>query len=65
METKKKGIKEVGEKMTSNQGLKELKNKGKLLSQAAEIVRVQEKDLPRVVKRFLDEIKEMNKKLKS
>ena len=65
METKKKGIKEVGEKMTSNQGLKELKNKGKLLSQAAEIVRVQEKDLPRVVKRFLDEIKDMDKKLKS
>jgi len=51
--------------MTSNQELKELKNKGRLLSQAAEIVRVQEKDLPRVVKRFLDEIKEMDKKLKS
>ncbi len=65
METKEKRVKEVEEEMTSNQGLKELKKKEKLLSQAAEIVGVQEKDLPRVVKRFLDEIKEMNKKLKS
>ncbi len=65
METKEKGVKEVGEEMTSNQGLKELKKKGKLLNEAAEIVRVQEKDLPRVVKRFLDEIKEMDKKIKS
>lgn len=65
METKEKGTKEVGREMTSNNKLKELKKKGKLLSQAAEIVKVQEKDLPRVVKRFLDEIKEMDKKLKS
>ena len=65
METEEKRIKEDEEKMTSYQELKELKKKEKLLSQAAEIVRVQEKDLPRVVRRFLDEIKEMDKKLKS
>jgi len=35
-----------------------------LLKQAAETLRVEEKDLPRVVKRFQDEIKEMDKKLK-
>ena len=65
METKEKGIKEVGKIMRSNNNSKSLKKKGRLLSEAAEIISVQEKDLPRVVKRFLDEIKEMDKKLKS
>jgi alanyl-tRNA synthetase len=51
--------------MVSEQELKELKNKKKLLSQAAEILKVQEKDLPRVVKRFLDEMKEFNQKIKN
>lgn len=37
----------------------ELKEKEKLLKKAAEILRVEEKDLPRVVDRFLKEIKEM------
>lgn len=40
----------------------ELKNKEKLLKKAAEILKVEEKDLPRVVDRFLKEIDEMNKK---
>lgn len=65
METKKKTIKEVGKIMASNNNSKELKKRARLLSEAAEIISVQEKDLPRVVKRFLDEIKEMDKKLKS
>jgi alanyl-tRNA synthetase len=51
--------------MVSEQELKELKNKKKLLSQAAEILKVQEKDLPRVVKRFLDEMKEFDEKTKT
>jgi len=51
--------------MVSEQELKELKKKEKLLKQAAESIKVQEKDLPRVVKRFIDEIEEMDKKLKS
>ena len=50
--------------MIAEQELKVLKNKQKLLSQAAETLKVQEKDLPRVVKRFLDEIKEFDERLK-
>jgi len=50
--------------MIAEQELKILKNKQKLLSQAAETLKVQEKDLPRVVKRFLDEIKEFDERLK-
>jgi len=51
--------------MKSNNNIKDLKKKGRLLSEAAEILSVQEKDLPRVVKRFLNEIQEMDRKLKS
>lgn len=51
--------------MISEQELKELKKKDKLLRKAAEVIKVQEKDLPRVVKRFLDEMKEFDKKIKS
>ncbi len=36
----------------------ELKSKEKILKRAAEILKVEEKDLPRVVDRFLREIKE-------
>ncbi|MCX6821733.1 MAG: hypothetical protein NTW30_03045 [Candidatus Aenigmarchaeota archaeon] len=50
--------------MIAEQELKVLKNKQKLLSQAAETLKIQEKDLPRVVKRFLDEIKEFDERLK-
>ncbi len=67
MEIEKKRIEETEEKeeMISEQELKELKKKEKLLRQAAETIKVQEKDLPRVVNRFLNELKEMEKKLKS
>ena len=41
----------------------DFKKKEKLLKKAAEILRVDEKDLPRVIDRFLKEIEEMNKKL--
>lgn len=49
--------------MISEQELKKLKKKEKILRQAAETIKVQEKDLPRVVKRFLDELKEINRKI--
>ena len=39
----------------------ELKEKEKLLKKAAEILRVEDKDLPRVIDRFLKEIEEMNR----
>jgi len=42
---------------------KELKKKEKLLKQAADILRVEPKDLPRVIQRFQNEIKEMDEKL--
>lgn len=51
--------------MISEQELKELKKKEKLLRQAAEILSVQDVDLPRVVKRFLDEIREFDDKIKT
>lgn len=51
--------------MTSGNQIKELKKKEKILRQAAESIKVQEKDLPRVVKRFLDELKQFEKELKS
>jgi hypothetical protein len=37
----------------------ELKRKEEMLRKIAEIFRVEEKDLPRVVSRFLSEVKEM------
>ena len=51
--------------MVSDQELKNLKKKEKLLAEAAEFLKVQETDLPRVVKRFLDEIAQMDKQLKA
>jgi transposase-like protein len=48
----------------SEQELKDLKKKDILLRQAAEVLKVEEKDLPRVVKRFLDEIKQFDERLK-
>ncbi len=42
----------------------ELKEKERILKEAAAAIRVQEKDLPRVVARFKREIKEMDEKLK-
>jgi len=51
--------------MISEKELKGLKKKQKLLRQAAESIKVQEKDLPRVVKRFLDELKQFEKEIKS
>ena len=51
--------------MISEQELKDLRKKEKLLKQAAESIKVQEKDLPRVVNRFLDELKEIEEKLKN
>jgi alanyl-tRNA synthetase len=50
--------------MITEEELKSLKNKKKLLDQAAEVLKVEEKDLPRVVKRFLDEIKQFDERLK-
>ncbi len=39
----------------------ELKKKYKIVKKAAEILRVQEEDLPRVLERFLKEIEEMKR----
>lgn len=47
----------------SEQEWEQLKEKEKLLRQAAETLKVEEKDLPRVIQRFVDEIKEMDEKL--
>jgi hypothetical protein len=47
--------------MTKEEWL-QLKKKEKLLKQAAEILHVEEKDLPRIIERFLREIEEMKKK---
>ncbi len=44
--------------MVSKQEWKKLKQKEKLLKQASEILHVSDKDLPRVVDRFLKEITE-------
>lgn len=41
-----------------------LKEKERILREAAEAIRVQEKDLPRVVTRFKREIEEMDENLK-
>lgn len=42
----------------------ELKEKEKILKEAADAIKVQEKDLPRVIARFKREIKEMDEKMK-
>jgi len=41
----------------------ELKKKEKILKQSSEILRVEPQDLPRVIQRFINEIKEMDEKL--
>ena len=51
--------------MISEKEIKELKKKEKILKQAAESIKIQEKDLPRVVKRFLDELKQFENEIKS
>ena len=51
--------------MLSEKEIKELKKKERILRQAAESIKVQEKDLPRVVKRFLDELKQFENEIKS
>ncbi|MBS3052497.1 MAG: hypothetical protein J4428_03955 [Candidatus Aenigmarchaeota archaeon] len=50
--------------MLTEKEWKDLKRKEMLLKRTAEILRVEEKDVPRVVKRFMDEIEEMDKKIK-
>jgi hypothetical protein len=42
----------------------ELKEKERILRDAAEAISVQEKDLPRVIARFKREIKDMEEKMK-
>ena len=51
--------------MISENEIKQLKKKEKIFRQAAESIKVQEKDLPRVVKRFLDELKQFENEIKS
>ncbi|MDI6798860.1 MAG: hypothetical protein QMD12_02595 [Candidatus Aenigmarchaeota archaeon] len=49
--------------MVSKSEWEELKKKEKLVKEAASILRVEEKDLPRVVERFKKEIEEMEEKI--
>lgn len=44
-----------------NREFEELKRKYKILKEAAKILRVEDKDLPRVVERFKKELEEMKK----
>ena len=48
--------------MPTKSQIQTLNEKEKILKKAAEILRVNGMDLPRVVDRFLKEIEEMNKK---
>lgn len=50
--------------MISKKEWQELKKKEKLLKEALKVLKVEEKDLPRVIERFQREIKEMKEKLK-
>ncbi|MEM5853586.1 MAG: hypothetical protein QW228_04420 [Candidatus Aenigmatarchaeota archaeon] len=50
--------------MISRSEWKKLKKKEKILMRAAEILRVEDKDLPRVIERFQREIREMEEKIK-
>ena len=43
----------------------ELKKKAKLLKEAAEVVRVEDKDLLRTIERFQKDVEEMKKKVKT
>jgi len=47
----------------SEKDWEQLKNKEKLLKQSAEILHVDEKDVPRVLERFLKELEEIENKL--
>lgn len=44
--------------------IKLLKKKAKILREASTILRVEDSQLPRVVERFLQELKEMESKIK-
>ncbi len=48
--------------MRAKSQIQTLNEKEKILKKAAEILRVNDADLPRVVERFLKEIEEMSKK---
>lgn len=51
------------EQMITKEEFYELKKKDKILRKAASILRVEPKDLPKVIKRFLKEIEEFNEKI--
>lgn len=50
--------------MATKKEWQELKKKEKLLKQAASVLHVEEKDLPRVIERFQREMREMDSKTK-
>ena len=54
----------IGGFMAAKNKMQGLKEKERLLKEAAAAIRVQEEHLPRVVARFKREIEEMNKRLK-
>ena len=51
--------------MSEKSDWEKLKRKEDILREAAEAIRVQEKDLPRVVARFKKELNEMKKEISS
>lgn len=51
--------------MLNEKEWQELKRKEKILKEIANIFRVEEKDVPRITQRFLNEIEEMKQKLES
>ena len=57
-------IEEKIEEEKMSEEFKKLKEKWKLVRKAASILRVEDEHLPRVVDRFLKEIKEMEEKLR-
>jgi predicted nucleic acid-binding Zn-ribbon protein len=60
-------MEEIEEKTKEEKNMKEfneLRRKWEILKKAANILRVEDEDLLRVVERFLKEIKEMEKKIK-
>ena len=50
-------------KLMEFEEFKRLREKSRLLKKAAEVLRVQPEDLPRVIRRFKKEIEEMEKQL--
>ena len=54
---------ELSNNMLTKEEFEDLKKKEKILKEASNVLRVKDEDLPKVLKRFLNEIEEMKRKL--